>query len=116
MPPTIQDFKARLDAKKAEQAKLTLVRQDSLKQAAVKADLLMQHEGWDFFLTAMQAQLETDGNLQVEWMKQAAERIDPIQQREAQLNYAIHRSRVELLEAIIAWPSQWKSQQKQPQG
>lgn len=113
MPPTLRDFTARLEEQRKQQKEQSLLQASMVKQAAVKADLLMQHEGWDFFLTQWQAELEEFQKAELAAMELAATEVEPVAQRVKQLNYAIYRAKRELLESIIEWPSKWKAEQKQ---
>lgn len=108
MPPSLKDFNARREAQLERERQAALMQEQYLKQAAVKADLLMQHEGWDFFLSVLQAKLNEAKAEQFAWMEKAACALMDHDIKYAQMNHAIYRDRVALLEELIALPSKMK--------
>jgi hypothetical protein len=108
MPPSVRDFTARLEAKREAERQRQMEQAAYMKQAVVKADLLMQHEGWDFFLSVLQAKLEEAKAEQLDWMEKSAVALSELDCKIAQLNYAIRRARVELLEEVMRIPSTMK--------
>jgi len=113
MPPTLKDFTARLEEKREEERQRMAASVTQARQAAVKADLLMQHEGWDYFLSVLQAKLEEAKQNEVEWMQRAAQAILDQDRTMAQINYFIWKERVTLLEEVIMLPSQMRGQAAQ---
>jgi hypothetical protein len=108
MPPTFKDFTVRREAQLAAERQRAMQQSVQIRQAKVKADLLTQHEGWDFFLSMLQAKAEEAKNEEFEWMQKSAVALSELDCKIAQLNYAIRRARVELLEEIMAIPSTLK--------
>lgn len=108
MPPSLKEFNARREAQIAAQKEASFLQGQYLKQAAVKADLLTQHDGWDYFLSVLQAKLDEAKAEEFEWMQKSAVALSELDCKIAQLNYAIRRARVEVLEEVMALPGKMK--------
>ena len=118
MPPTLKDFTARLEEKRDRERQQEAAKVVHLKQAAVKATQLMQHEGWDYFLSVLQAELDKSRTEEMEWLLKVGAALLDHDIKYAQLNYNIWKSRATTLEEVIALPSQMRGQaaQNRPAG
>jgi hypothetical protein len=110
MPPTLKDFQSRREAQLAAERERASVQTMQIRQAKVKAELLMQHEGWDYFLSHWQSKLEEARQNEFEWLQRMGNAMLEQDIRMTQINYHIWKERAALLDELIAFPSQMRGQ------
>jgi hypothetical protein len=113
MPPKPYDFTAYLEKKREQERQAVAAQQLQMRQAKVKADLLMQHEGWDYFLSVLQDRVDQARQQEMEWAVKCAQAILDQDMIFAKQNYNIWKSRAETLDEIMAIPSQMRGQAAQ---
>ena len=104
MPPTKQQFDAFQARQRADLQRLRALDLSLLQSAAVNAEKLTGHPGWDLYLQQLQGRLEQTEQAMASFDTRMKEALDERELRVAQINWQVCRARVDTLREVMELP------------
>ena len=105
MPPTREEVVASMQRLEQQVSRHRAVDLSLLHSAAVKAEALTGHPGWDSYLQQLQGRLEQAMNERTSWDERMKRAYSETDTRLAQVNWHIWNARIDALNEVMQLPS-----------